>query len=427
MANIAVDIYDMFTYISDNCDNDDFPKTILSSKSLSTLPSLKDDIMKPLRSKVTELYAKLAMAMNTIVELKDKMDKIEEKHNEEMDDMRQQMESIQRTLLKGPTLQVGSPISSPSIPDLNEPQRTLNALINPNIVSTPKVISTYNTSFGRGRGRRDALTITKLILNSDTNNSVVPVSGQFDNGVISHASGKTKTVSKTVPGQSVQCDPNTVKPVVVEQENPESKCDENDKTLENDESICDMYDTISTNGKTWAQIINEHDDKEPKQNTRMSTTWETAQTRKQKLRSRRQSKPEKKPQLKGVKHEQSIHMYVDNVAVSNDVTPDIAMGLVKQHLIDNGIRVMRCNIIRKKMFDDSIGVKVVVPLLSIVEMKDPYFWPDSNIQCREWQRYPSRSNNKDKGQHQTRYTRLVTPPRFDSNGWDRRYGNDNVD
>ena len=117
-------------------------------------------------------------------------------------------------------------------------------------------------------------------------------------------------------------------------------------------------------------------------------------------RNRRPSKsPNIQANLKGVKFEPSKYVYVKNIYLDvNDTEADVKEK-VRSFVIDNGVRIMNIQVIANKYCEDSVGCKIRIPLRQLSTVLSRNFWPD-DMSCREWtdrrnERRRDQSNNSD--------------------------------
>ena len=94
--------------------------------------------------------------------------------------------------------------------------------------------------------------------------------------------------------------------------------------------------------------------------------------------------------LKGMKYEKSVTLYVRNISVCDNETEQSitfqVKSYVKRKYKNNNIRIMRMNVVRNKYCEDSVGCRVVVPESVSDTLTREDFWPE-DIECRVWNKW----------------------------------------
>ena len=129
--------------------------------------------------------------------------------------------------------------------------------------------------------------------------------------------------------------------------------------------------------------------------------WSLAATRQQRRQQRQQQQPQAHSQrtdgdtqalsnnrghntsLTGLKSEQSVDMYVENIERRpGDQLKDIA-DRVRRYCREKGIRIMQARVITNRRCNDVVGCRITIPSRQSDDVLWNRMWPDDVI-CRRW-------------------------------------------
>lgn len=122
----------------------------------------------------------------------------------------------------------------------------------------------------------------------------------------------------------------------------------------------------------------------------------TSDRRKQKRLQARQYKPrdvvheQAKKVLKGLKPEEGIQLYIENIHKDLADTSSEIERMVKIHGHKQGIRIVAARMVKNGFCDDIVGCRITVPLSQVATTMDDDTWPDE-VTCRKWETRRPRS------------------------------------
>ena len=97
-------------------------------------------------------------------------------------------------------------------------------------------------------------------------------------------------------------------------------------------------------------------------------------------------------QLRGVKRERGITMYLSGIEVDDESDEDI-VHMIKEHAKDKGLRVMGHTIIRTWRYPYVVGCKIVIPENQEYISLNPDTWP-ADVSCRKWEKQQPRNQRR---------------------------------
>ena len=102
------------------------------------------------------------------------------------------------------------------------------------------------------------------------------------------------------------------------------------------------------------------------------------------------------PGLRGQRQEQGSALYVSGIAVDNESDDEVGE-MVKDHLRQSGVRVMKFKIIRLRAVHDVVGCRIIVPQSQEHIPLNPDIWPDQYVKCRRGERAETYYKNRNNG------------------------------
>ena len=89
--------------------------------------------------------------------------------------------------------------------------------------------------------------------------------------------------------------------------------------------------------------------------------------------------------LRGIRPEQSVELYVQNIARGDDESDKSIADKVRKYCKDKGVRVMAARVISNRFCDDMVGCRITVPARQVDDALGSRMWPE-DVVCRRWRK-----------------------------------------